>query len=406
MPLVQAKCTNCGANLQVESTKDAAVCENCGTAFIIEKAINEFNIAKANISAGVVNVQSGPSVDNLLKRAHDELSIGRLEEADAYCVRVLEYDPKNYLAWYLRAHMPDPRFSQDLRVQANQFYKLAYDNAPDSFRTTIMGEVEQRYSSEFIRYMGIPHMREKCEKILLDFGLSPEKYVDLQYYYGKLRAYEDSAENAHENDFRMRMFFSLRDNDQYTYNSIIEWLTSDAIFKYANNSINTMRYQLLIKLLYMRINNEEKDFISWKKNGIKHSADDKINRKKDYEETINSLNNSISTYQTKLDPSSIPDIPKQNTKKPGCFIATAVYGSYDAPEVLILRHFRDNTLSESVLGRLFIKVYYRISPPISMRLNNMRHLRGFIHWILDKFIICYLKIGTQQNSPRKSSRNE
>ena len=26
MPLVNAKCTNCGANLQVDNTKDAAIC--------------------------------------------------------------------------------------------------------------------------------------------------------------------------------------------------------------------------------------------------------------------------------------------------------------------------------------------------------------------------------------------
>ena len=44
MPLVDAKCTNCGSILKVESSKEAAICEYCGSAFIVEKAINNYNI--------------------------------------------------------------------------------------------------------------------------------------------------------------------------------------------------------------------------------------------------------------------------------------------------------------------------------------------------------------------------
>lgn len=55
MPLVNAKCTNCGANLAVDKAKDAAICQYCGSAFIVEKAINNYNVVN-NINAGVVNV--------------------------------------------------------------------------------------------------------------------------------------------------------------------------------------------------------------------------------------------------------------------------------------------------------------------------------------------------------------
>ena len=50
MPLVQAKCTNCGAGLKVDNTKDAAICPSCGTPYVVEKAINYFNTTN-NISA-------------------------------------------------------------------------------------------------------------------------------------------------------------------------------------------------------------------------------------------------------------------------------------------------------------------------------------------------------------------
>ena len=48
----------------------------------------------------------------------------------------------------------------------------------------------------------------------------------------------------------------------------------------------------------------------------------------------------------------------------GCYVATAVYGSYDCPEVWTLRRYRDFTLSTSWYGRAFIRTYYAISPTL------------------------------------------
>lgn len=70
MPLVNAKCTNCGANLEVDNTKDAANCPYCGAAYIVEKAINNYNITNNttnNISADVVNVYGGNSGDFVIR---------------------------------------------------------------------------------------------------------------------------------------------------------------------------------------------------------------------------------------------------------------------------------------------------------------------------------------------------
>lgn len=41
MPFVQAKCTNCGANLEVDNSRDAAICPYCHTPYVVEKAINK-----------------------------------------------------------------------------------------------------------------------------------------------------------------------------------------------------------------------------------------------------------------------------------------------------------------------------------------------------------------------------
>lgn len=51
-----------------------------------------------------------------------------------------------------------------------------------------------------------------------------------------------------------------------------------------------------------------------------------------------------------------------DAKKKGCYIATCVYGSYDCPPVWTLRRYRDGVLSKTWYGRLFIRVYYAVSP--------------------------------------------
>lgn len=62
----------------------------------------------------------------------------------------------------------------------------------------------------------------------------------------------------------------------------------------------------------------------------------------------------------------IEELIKQNSKlvSSGCYVATAVYGSYDCPQVWTLRRFRDYTLAKSFCGRTFIYTYYAMSPTI------------------------------------------
>ena len=62
--------------------------------------------------------------------------------------------------------------------------------------------------------------------------------------------------------------------------------------------------------------------------------------------------------------------PIQSGNGGGCFIATAVYGDIDHPDVRILRDFRDEVLSASIRGRWFISAYYLVPPKLVRFLNG------------------------------------
>ncbi len=82
---------------------------------------------------------------------------------------------------------------------------------------------------------------------------------------------------------------------------------------------------------------------------------------------------------------------QQSSQKEGCYIATAVYGSYDAPEVLILRKFRDNVLKKSRGGRMFIKIYYTLSPGLAEKLKDYTFINNKVRAILDRMVILIKK---------------
>jgi hypothetical protein len=71
----------------------------------------------------------------------------------------------------------------------------------------------------------------------------------------------------------------------------------------------------------------------------------------------------------------------------GCFIATACYGSHEAPEVIALRAFRDENLIRTRLGRALTGAYYCISPRIAIWLKQHPQIAGWVrNYILDRIV--------------------
>jgi len=96
--------------------------------------------------------------------------------------------------------------------------------------------------------------------------------------------------------------------------------------------------------------------------------------------TANESAYSLETFQVVGDPQvsdiSVPQenfpetlAPFPNLKGEGCFIATAAYGFYSAPQVQALRDFRDRFLLTNAPGRAFVAWYYHYGPRAAHYIN-------------------------------------
>lgn len=73
----------------------------------------------------------------------------------------------------------------------------------------------------------------------------------------------------------------------------------------------------------------------------------------------------------------------------GCYVATMAYGSYEHPQVLKLRRFRDQYLSKSIGGRWFIRTYYRYSPSLVNKLKGHERINAAVRACIDRIIIIF-----------------
>ena len=149
MPFVPAKCTQCGANIEVDNTKEAAICSFCGTAFITEKAIQNFvtNYNNTyNVTENVTKIIYGNEKDegsDFFNRGIAHLGLDEFSKAEGCFAKAIELSPANF----------EYRFYRYVAITQNFTYlrHLLDENEPDFNRIIKMMPADAK-ANTFSRY--------------------------------------------------------------------------------------------------------------------------------------------------------------------------------------------------------------------------------------------------------------
>jgi len=78
-------------------------------------------------------------------------------------------------------------------------------------------------------------------------------------------------------------------------------------------------------------------------------------------------------------------VKRSSAKSRACFIATAAYGDANCADVEQLRGFRDRRLLTNPVGSVFVRAYYRVSPPFARLIARNPRLRTTVRKVLTVF---------------------
>ena len=153
MPLVNAKCTNCGGTLTVDASKEAAICDFCGSPYIVEKAIQNYNYyVTQNIKADNVNVTAKGEAEKerLLHNAETYTGFKDYKKALEIYKQVTEDYPDDYRGWYNLASIETDEFKK-VDVSAQEF--KTYCEYMDRALMTAPSGKKEKFQQEWEAYL-------------------------------------------------------------------------------------------------------------------------------------------------------------------------------------------------------------------------------------------------------------
>jgi len=155
MPLVKAKCTSCGATLQTDNTRETMFCEYCGSKYIVEQAINNYNYnITNNITAEKVVIagKGDEEKERLLKNAKTYERFGNKQEAIKVYEQVTQDYPDDYRGWMGLVRIQSSNYTDlHLFLHKDKYLKMTH-NVNNALLCTIDTETREKIKSEWREY--------------------------------------------------------------------------------------------------------------------------------------------------------------------------------------------------------------------------------------------------------------
>ena len=143
----QLICEMCGGKDLIKQD-GVFVCQSCGTKYSVEEAKKLMLEGTVDIT-GTVIIDESTKIDNYFTMAENAYKAGNEQEAESYCNKIIEIDPKNHNAWFLKGKAAGWQSNlKNIRIgEAVNCFNKAIDNAPEETIEHIKKEAADEISS-------------------------------------------------------------------------------------------------------------------------------------------------------------------------------------------------------------------------------------------------------------------
>lgn len=329
----QLTCEMCGG-INFIKQDGFFVCQDCGIKYSFEEAKKIMNEGTVEVH-GTIKVDNSDELKNLYQIARRAKDDNNGENAAKYYDMILIKDPNSWEASFYLVYFK----AMECKIAQIQSAGINVSNCIDTVLKLIKDNVTD-YDEQKNAYTEVADRVMNIASMLYNAALNHYNSIDAQIRYNYLQEWVNNSYVA------VNCVYILGDNLDLLFGSDAE----------ANRL----------------------SVIAWKQGITWHQIlMGKLSKKESNRNIVNNYISKVKKYDSSFTP------PKESG---GCYVATAVYGSYDCPQVWTLRRYRDYTLAETWYGRAFIHTYYAISPTIVKWVGHTKWFKKMWKGKLDRMV--------------------
>lgn len=268
MPLISAKCSQCGATINLEADKKSGSCPYCGAKYVIEPNVTNVNNAVSNYVVKYINGKQAADSDDLVALGDKFLKLGEYIKALESYKQAADKDPLDWRAYYGQFQIL--KFHELKVAECGGQYKqgclitrigyLAYDGIDSQTTTNVISKLiatapEKEYLADLQNYYQERNARlakynqaeqqkklkKECDTLRSEYAALKTQLINMVERYKKYGEYKPETDG-------LPLYPLLKTLTCFVWISLIvglvggvayfiEWLASTNIFTLADSSI-------------------------------------------------------------------------------------------------------------------------------------------------------------------------